>query len=269
VVSESAPTVELIRAQLRRLRLVARHSQEEFGRIMHYSASMVSAVELGQRPVDLTYLKRADKVLDTDGLFVALWELAKRDGEPVWFRPWLDAERTAAQLRCFEPNLVPGLLQTEAYARAVLRTDGALTDEKVEQRVAGRMDRQAILSRDDPPEFFAVIDERALRRTGEGYDTLMSEQLGHLVECAERPHISIHVIPSDVVFHIGQSGPFVLARSAEGGWVGHLETQLGGVVVDSEEGLAALLSRWDGVRNEALPRRQSLDLIKEMMKPWT
>ncbi|GAB3154443.1 hypothetical protein GCM10027290_48950 [Micromonospora sonneratiae] len=71
-----------------------------------------------------------------------------------------------------------------------------------------------------------------------------------------------------MVFHIGQSGPFVLARSAEGG-VGHLETQHGGVVVDSEQGLATLLSRWDGVRSEALPRRQSLDLIKELMKQWT
>ncbi|GAB3154447.1 hypothetical protein GCM10027290_48960 [Micromonospora sonneratiae] len=113
------------------LRLVAKHSQEDFGRIMHYSASMVSAVELGQRPVDLPYLERADEVLKTDGLFAALWKLAKRDGEPVWFRPWLDAERAAIQLRCYQPNLVPGLLQTEAYARAVLRTDGALTDDKL------------------------------------------------------------------------------------------------------------------------------------------
>ncbi|MGW0431132.1 helix-turn-helix domain-containing protein [Micromonospora sp. NPDC003197] len=251
------------------MRLAAKYSQEEFGRLMHYSASMVSAVELGQRPLDLPFLTRADTVLDTGGLFVALWELARRDREPVWFRPWLDAERSAAQLRCFEPTLVPGLLQTEAYARAVLRTDGALTNGKVEQLAANRLERQAILTRDDPPEFFAVLDERALRRTGEGYDALMAEQLAHLVECAEQPHISIHVIPSDVVFHIGQSGPFALARSPEGGWVGHLETQLGGFLVDSEEGLAALLSRWDGVRNEALSRRQSLDLIKEMMKQWT
>ncbi|HEY0696916.1 MAG TPA: DUF5753 domain-containing protein, partial [Micromonospora sp.] len=120
------------------------------------------------------------------------------------------------------------------------------------------------LHRDRPPQLVAVIDESALRRGGEGFQVVMAEQLQHLIACAELPEVSIHVIPRDVSLHVGLSGPFVLARSADGGWVGHLENQLGGIMVDSEDALSALLAKWESVRNEALSRRQSTDLIKEL-----
>lgn len=261
---EQAPTVDLIRAQLRRLRITAGLSQEEFGRLVHYSGSMVSALELGQRPPDGAFLTRADEALDTGGLLMSLLNLAKRDGEPVWFRPWLEAERSAHQLRVFEPTLVPGLLQTENYARVILRGVDTLSDEEVEQRVATRMERQKILAGARPPQFVAVIDEAALRFTGDGVGGIMAQQIAHLIDCADRAHIHIHVIPAGTGLHVGLSGPFALARSADGGWVGHLENQLGGVVVDREEGVAALLTLWESVRNGALSRRQSIELMKDV-----
>ena len=152
------PTADLIRAQLRRMRNAAGMSQEDYGKRAHYSASMVSAVETGQRPLDEVYLARADEIFETDGLFVPMLELAKRDGEPTWFRPWLEAERNATQLRCFEPTLIPGLLQTEDYARAVIRTDARLTEDEVEKLVAARLERQAILNQEHPPQLIAVMD---------------------------------------------------------------------------------------------------------------
>ncbi|MFG2054732.1 helix-turn-helix transcriptional regulator [Micromonospora sp. NPDC048930] len=257
-------TVDLVRAQLRRLRIAAGMSQEEFGKRVHNSGSQVSAVELGQRPLDKSFLARADEVLQTGGLLVSLLKLAERDGEPVWFRPWLEAERAARQLRLFEPVLIPGLLQAENYARAVLRTDDTLSSDEVDRRVAARLERQAILTADNPPQVFVVLDERTLRQTSDGLSGIMAEQVAHLIALAEQPHVHIHVIPAATSLHIGSSGPFALARSADGGWVGHLENQLGGVVVDREDGVAALLARWEGVRNEALPRRQSSDLMKEV-----
>jgi len=250
------------------MRTTAKLSQEEFGKRTHYSASMVSAVELGQRPLDAAYLTRADGVLGTGDLFVRLLELAKRDGEPVWFRPWLDAERTATQLRCFESNLIPGLLQTANYARAIFRGDTSLTEEQIEELVAARMARQAILDRAEPPQFTAVLDEAALDRSAEECVPVLAEQLTHLLACAERPNVSIHVLPRSVGLHIGLTGPFVLARSADGGWVGFMDNQLEGVVMDRTEEVAALLARWESVRNEALPRRQSIELIKELVRPW-
>jgi transcriptional regulator with XRE-family HTH domain len=269
VADEPTPTADLIRAQLRRMRAAAGLSQEEYGRRAHYSASMVSAVELGQRPLDEVYLTRADTVFGTGDLFVSLLRLAERDGEPTWFRPWLDAERTGRQLRCFEPLLIPGLLQTEEYARAIIRGDVTLTDDEVAKLVAARLARQAILDREHPPQLTAVLDESALHRFAEDSVPVLAGQLGHLVSCAERPNVSVHVIPTKVGLHVGLEGPFVLARSDDGGWVGFMDNQLGGTVVDKTEDVEALLARWESVRNVALPTWQSIELIKEVMRPWT
>jgi len=266
---EGEPTAELIRAQLRRLRVNAELSQEEFGRLVHFSGSQVSAVELGQRPLDRFFLKRADEVLGTGGLLTSLLKLAERDGQPSWFRPWLEAERQAQQLRCYQPSLVPGLLQTENYARAMIRTDDMLGDDEVERRLAVRMDRQSIITQPKPPKFVAVVEEAVLRRVDESFRGLMIQQIDHLIECAEHPFISVHVIPAEVSLHIGLTGPFTLARGGDGGWVGYLENQLGGSVIDKDDDLAILLSRWESVRSEALPRRQSVQLMKEVMTSWS
>ncbi|TDC83716.1 XRE family transcriptional regulator [Micromonospora sp. KC606] len=257
---EGEQTVDLIRAQLRRQRTLAGMNQEEFGKRTNYSASTVSAVETGTRPIDLPYARRADEMLETGGLFESLLRMAERDGQPSWFRPWLEAERSAKQLRYFNPTLIPGLLQTENYARAVLRFDATRPEEEVEKHVASRLERQEILTRDHPPLVVAVIDESALRRR----DAIMGEQLAHLLRMAERPHIQMHIIPADAGLHVGLSGPLALARSAEGGWVGHLENQLAGLVVDGEDGMATLLARWEGVRGVALPQSLSIALVKEV-----
>ncbi|RKN46371.1 helix-turn-helix domain-containing protein [Micromonospora endolithica] len=266
---EGEPTSALIRAQLRRLRLNAELSQEEFGKLVHYSGSQVSAVELGQRPLDRLFLARADEVLGTGGLLMSLLKLAERDGQPSWLRPWLDAERDARQLRCYHPTLIPGLLQTEHYARAVIRADDMLGDDEVEKRLAVRMDRQSVLARPDPPKFVAVVEEAVLRRADEGFRGILTQQIAHLIEWSERPHVSVHVIPVDSSGHVGLAGPFTLARGGDGGWVGHLESQLSGTTIDRDEEVAILLARWESVRSEALPQGQSARLMKEVVSSWS
>ena len=205
---ESEPTAALIRAQLRRLRLKAELSQEEFGKLVHFSGSQVSAVELGQRPLDRFFLSRADDVLATGGLLMSLLKLAERDGQPSWFRPWLEAERQAQQLRCYQPNLIPGLLQTENYARALIRCDDAISDGEVDRRLAVRMDRQSIFQQPNPPKFVAVIEEAVLRRADEAFRGLMVQQIDHLIECAAQPHISVHVVPVQISVHVGLGRTF-------------------------------------------------------------
>ncbi|PZF88782.1 helix-turn-helix domain-containing protein [Micromonospora deserti] len=266
---EGEPTSELVRAQLRRLRLNAELSQEEFGKLVHFSGSQVSAVELGQRPLDRFFLKRADEVLKTGGLLTSLLKMAERAGQPSWFRPWLEAERDAQQLRCYHPTLVPGLLQTENYARTVIRADGMLSDGEVEKRLAVRMDRQSILVQPQPPQLVAVLEEYVLRRADESFRGLMIQQIAHLIECAEQTHISVHVIPAEISIHVGLAGPFTLARGGDGGWVGHLENQLGGATIDNDEEVATLLTRWESIRSEGLPHRQSVELMKEVMMSWS
>ncbi|MFF5217892.1 helix-turn-helix transcriptional regulator [Micromonospora sp. NPDC000442] len=260
------PVASFIVGEIRRARGAAGMTQEAFGRGAGFSASHVSAVEGGTRALTLDFARGADRALGNGGLFE---RLAMKLGTPSWFLPWLDAERGATQLRYFEPNLIPGLLQSEAYAHAVLRLDPRLTDGEVDRRVAGRLERQAILTRESPPQLVVVVDEGAIRRAGDGAEKMMAGQLSHLVACAERPNISIHVVPADVGLHAGLSGPLSLAHMPDGSWIGHLESQLGGDVVDRTADLDTLFERWESVRTEALPRRQSLDLLKEVANRWT
>jgi transcriptional regulator with XRE-family HTH domain len=257
---EGEPTADLIRDQLRRLRAGRSLSQEEFGKRVNYSGSQVSAVELGQRPLDKLFLTRADEVLETGGLLMSLLKLAERDGEPSWFMPWLEAERNAKQLRYYNPGLIPGLLQTSAYARRVFRFDDLRSEEDVDRGVQNRLERQEILTSGNPPQVVAVVDEVALRHR----DPIMREQLAHLLKMAELPNVHILIIPLSAGLHIGWCGPLALAISGDGGWVGHLDNQLGGAVVDVQDDVATLLARWESIRNEALPHQQSIELIKEV-----
>ena len=192
-------------------------------------------------------------MLRSGDLLVALLRIAERDREPSWFRPWLEAERAARQLRYFNPALVPGLFQTENYARAVLRFNDTFPRPRSSGSWPPGWPGRKSLSGRHPPQIVVVVDESVLSRTAEGLSGIMVEQVGRLIEVAELPHVHIHLVPRSTGLHIGWSGPFALARSADGGWVGHLEHQLGGAVVDDEDGVAA---RWPGGRmsgTEALP----------------
>lgn len=255
-----SPLANFIVSEIRRTRGAGGMTQEAFGRGAGFSASHVSAVESGARALTMDFIKGADRAFDNGGLFA---RMVAKLGAPSWFLPWLDAEHRATQLRYFEPNLIPGLLQTEAYARVVLRLNDLMSAEEVDRQVDARMGRQEILTSDAPPQVVTVLDESALLRAGEEFAGLMAEQVAHLTAMAELPHIHLHLIPRSTGLHIGLSGPFALARSGEGGgWVGHIENQLGGIVVESDDGVATLQARWENVRSEALPRRQSLDLVK-------
>ncbi|WP_431907279.1 helix-turn-helix domain-containing protein [Micromonospora carbonacea] len=261
-----SPVAGFVVAEIRRARGTAGMTQEAFGRAAGFSASHVSSVEGSARALTMDFIRGADRAFNNGGL---LERLVTQLGAASWFLPWLDAERGATQLRYFEPNLIPGLFQTEEYARAVLRLDPRLTEGEVEHRVSTRIERQAVLAREDPPQVVVVVDEHAVRRISEGAEKMMSEQLLQLVACAERPTTTVHVVPAEVGLHVGLSGPLSLAHLPDGRWLGHLENQLGGDVVDRPDGLATLFERWEGVRSEALSRRQSLGLIKKVASQWT
>ncbi|GAB2935473.1 helix-turn-helix transcriptional regulator [Micromonospora polyrhachis] len=261
----AGPLAEFVVGEIRRGRGAAGMTQEAFGRKAGFSASHVSAVESGTRALTMSFVRGADRALETGGFYE---RLVTRFGAPSWFRPWLDAERAAIQLCCFHPNLIPGLLQTADYARAVLRLAPRLTDDEVDERVATRLERQGILTQGHPPQLVAVVNETAIRQAGEGCAKVMPEQLLHLHRCAERPNISVHVVPSSAGLHAGLSGPLLLARMADNSWAGHLENQLGGTGADRPEDLDTLLERWESIRNEALPSRQSLALIEEVANSW-
>ncbi len=256
-------------SELRLFRAGLGLSQEDFGRGIGYSGSHVSSVETSCRPPTKEYMAAVDRAHRTGERFSRmLRDLGQLDTAPPWLREWIELEREADLLRWYEPAYVPGLLQTEAYARATL-ADGLLLPDEIEQRVESRLERQSILTREAPVPLVAVLDVMVLRRPINGRPGVMSEQLDHLVKLAELPHAQILVVPDDAGVYPGLQGGFILANLSDGSVVAHLDHQVRAQVVNRADELAILQRLWEAVRGEALSRRQSLDLIKEAAQTWT
>ncbi|QGN50614.1 DUF5753 domain-containing protein [Micromonospora sp. WMMD558] len=197
-----------------------------------------------------------------------LWPDVLKRREPVWFRPWADIERESVALRAYQLSWVPGLLQTEAYARATL-ADEPLAAEELDALVAARLSRQAILRRTRPPLLIAVIDEAVLRRSAYGDRDLMREQCAYLAECAGLPSVHVHVVPADVGMYPGLGGPFTIAELAKGGRVAHVDSQAQAQIIEQPSEIATLDRRWEIIRGQALPRGRSRGLLKEAAEAWT
>ncbi len=235
--------------------------------MINYSGSLVSAVENGQRPPSRDYVTAVDGALRTGGLFERLVSsLASADQSPVWFRDWLIIEQEATLLRWFEPLIVPGLLQTEAYARAIMSGAGLLDATEIEQRVVTRMERQRIIVGAKPPILIALIDEGVLRRSV-GDSKIMSAQCDHLLEYVADASIQLHIVPASAGAHAGLAGPFILATGPDFE-AAHLDSPWQAQIVGHKEAVDTLIRRWETIRSEALPRRQSIKLIEEVAKTW-
>lgn len=215
------PTVRRRRlaSELRRLRERAELTIDEVGEKLECSASKISRIETGH--VGVTPRDARD-MLELYGVRgdeqEALVQLAREARKRGWWHAYNEVftgafvglEADASSLRAFQALLVPGLLQTERYARAVIhamRPDAA--DAEIERRVAARMTRQRLLSDPSPPEYWAVVDEAVLRRVVGGAE-VMAEQLGRLADVAQLPHVTIQVVPFGAGAHPGMEGPFLI-----------------------------------------------------------
>src|SRR5579859_1864432 len=185
-------------SELRYYRERAGLSQVELAALSHCSNDVISKIEKGKRPPAEGFPARLDAIpqLDTRSGLARLWgwlrESARHRAYPGWFDRWPDYEAKAKTLRTFEMVMVPGLQQTEGYARAVLRTQVMTTDEKIEEMVRARIARQEMLVREDPPMFWGLIDEGALRRPVGG-KRVMRDQLDKLIEAAHLPNVVLQV----------------------------------------------------------------------------
>jgi transcriptional regulator with XRE-family HTH domain len=247
-------------------------SRAELARQICKSESLVQAIELGQRAATVDVTGDLEAALRAGG---ALARLREEIGEglgyqafPSWFQEWAQKEALAASLRWFEPLVVPGLLQTEDYARAIFRTRFGITSEEIEEQVAARLTRQQILSRDKPVALRVVLDEWVLRRPVGGRH-VMAEQAARLAEAGRQPHIAIEVIPASTGAHDGTTGAFTIADFEADASVGYQEGAGGGQLVEEPDDVALLDRIWDTLRGDALPRAASLALLEEAAKSWT
>ncbi|MEU9887766.1 helix-turn-helix transcriptional regulator [Sphaerisporangium sp. NPDC051011] len=264
----SASPLAFFGAELRKYRQRAGVSQEDLADKINFSASLIGFVERAQRFPSRDFVERCDGALELSGELVRLWPLLTREASPPWFHGWLDVEQQAHRLRTWQPLVVPGLLQTEEYARAVIRGEPCITEEQVEKKLEARMERQAILKRAEPPVLQIVIDECVLLRPIGGKDVIRG-QLQSLLEAVESPRISIQVVPLLLGGTPGISGGFVIAQLHGRTDTVYIESATHGYVTSHSEDVDAIHSRYDAIRLEAHPQHASIDRIREAVRAWS
>lgn len=206
-----------------------------------------------------------------NGLVERWAEHVRRTGGsfPRFFASFVDAERTATALTYWAPTLIPGILQTEAYARTLMVASGDDGGDATETRLAGRMERQEILSRPKPPLVTVILSEFVMHRPVGGPE-VMREQLARLTEAGQHPRVLVQVVPSECGAHAGLEGAASLAEQDGGPAVAYLESLTAGQATREPEIVAQVREVIGMLRAEALPQGASMDLIEKVAKErWT
>ena len=269
--SESAATVRLLvlGRRLRELRLTAGKSLEDAAGVLGVSVLAVRRIEQGQVKWKLPYIRVLLEEYGVErqeaGEFLALaaeanrpgWWHRYRDALPDWFRAFMSLEEEAALIRVYEPHYVPGLLQSEGYARAVLSA-GLQDPEEVERRVALRLQRQQLLVRPGGPELWAVIDETVLRRPVVPPE-VMRDQIDKLIDAVALPNVRLQVIPFALCVHDGMYGPFHVFRFPfpELPDIAYAENLPGAVYLDQYEDVTAFAEALDRMSAQAPPPQRT------------
>jgi DNA-binding XRE family transcriptional regulator len=265
----NASPMHFFGSEVRRARESAGMSQSELGDLVPCDKATVSRVEAGLTQPDEAFARACDAAFPhLDGWFTRFYNGSRTWGEafPPAFRPFAACEAEAVALRWFEHSFVPGLLQTEDYARAVLRTYPNVTEVQVDERLAARLARQTVLNREDPPVFWVLLDEGVLHRDIGG-GSVMHTQLSHVVEMARRPNITVQVIQG-MGPHLGLSGAFGIAEMIDRHRIVYLETAAEGQTAEDFPTVAGIELLFDTLRTEACKGTESLALIENAADRW-
>jgi transcriptional regulator with XRE-family HTH domain len=242
-------------------------TQADLAREAGYSESLIAMVETYQRPPTESLALALDRAFGTPDTFRRLEARLRDLPFPAAFRPFVEYESEARSLRWFEHSLVPGLFQTPAYARAVLSTKPNTTEGEVDELVGGRLYRQKVLKRDQPPLVSVLLDEWVLNRPVAPPE-VMAEQLLHLVAVSQLPNVVIQVVPYEAGGHSGLLGAFIIAEAADMSSIVFTEDVLGGHVAEDRSVVSEVTLRFDALRWEALPRGSSRDKIASVAEQW-
>ncbi|MBC2865611.1 helix-turn-helix domain-containing protein [Streptomyces mexicanus] len=200
----------LLGAELRHARERKGLSQEQLGQLLFVSGSFVGQLEAGTRRMQPEIARMLDEVLGTEGFFLRNCKAAAKSKYPEHFAQAAEAEAQATAIREYAPQLIPGLLQTPAYARAVCRAyDPTAPEERIDQLVRGRLERARILDDPTSPVLWAVLDEAALRRVTGGRE-VMAEALRHVADLARRGRVIVQVLPFEAGAHAAMEGAIKL-----------------------------------------------------------
>ncbi|MGV9312558.1 helix-turn-helix domain-containing protein [Streptomyces sp. NPDC003691] len=237
-------------------------SRIELGKEAACSQWLVAKIETGERVPQLAFAEACDRVFPhSRGRFARLWPLAMRYAFPPWFRQYVELEWQATVVRMFHSQLLPGLVQTPEYAREVLR---AGRPDNLDDLVTARIERQRILTRDNPARLWLVLNESALRHWV-GDASVMRAQLAHLRRLADTPTHRVQIIPACDSNNVAAS-PFGLLSFREGEDVVHVDGFPRGYVLADQDDVAAAQDAYDLLKTMAAPLSESAALIDSISK---
>jgi len=267
VAGRDDPDRMLFAEQLRAIREQRGLSRDDLGAEIGHTGSTIANIETGYRAPTPDQARALDRTFSLPGVFERLE--GRLHGLPfsAGFRPFAPYEAEALVLRIYENTIVPGLLQTEDYARAILESHPDVTPGRVQERLEGRMDRQTILTRETPPppRLWILLDGAVPRREI-GSRKIMEGQLRHLLDMSARPGVTVQVITEAT--HCGLSGAFNIAETPARR-VAYLETIADGMTTEDPAVVVDLELRFDVLRTEALRGRESLALLERALEEWT
>ncbi len=259
-------------AELKRRREAAGLTQDELGKMAFCSAGYVSQFEQATRKPQLDHSQRFDQALQTDGFFERMWnELINKSPYVHYFSDAYELETRAQTICDFAPLLVPGLLQTEAYARAVFRAGlPLLPDEEIDELVTNRLARARVLKRADghtPPLYWAVLDESVMRRPVGG-SAAMGEQLAHIARTVRDRRAIVQVLPYSAGAHALMEGFLTLMTFTDAPPVAYVESPHVGQLLDDPALIARSEMYYDLARATASSPEESLSLIESVAEEY-
>lgn len=243
---------------LRALRERAGLSQKELAAKVYCSPSLISAVETGAKPAKLDLVDRIDTALSAGGALAVVWPITTEGTYPSWFARVAELEREALKIHEWELRIIPGLLQTADYARAIMRAGRPRdSDESIERDVEARIARQEIFVRDDPPMAWFILDESILHRPFGG-SHVMRKQLERLEKISELTNVVIQVSPFGVTTNPGMEGPLRILEFLDSPSIWYTEGWDSGRMVESRTDVAFAMTCYDLIRASALSPYESI-----------
>ncbi|MDF0370852.1 MULTISPECIES: helix-turn-helix domain-containing protein [Streptomyces] len=264
----SASPRALLGAELRHRREAAGLSQEDLGAPLFVSGSFIGQLEAGTRRMQADQAARLDEVLGADGFFVRNCAALKASKYPEHFAEAAEAEREATTIKEYAPLLVPGLLQTKAYARAVFRAyQPTAAEDVIDELVAARLERAQLLADPTTPLVWAVLDEAVLRRRTGGH-AVMAEALGHVASLARRHRVIVQVLPFSAGAHMALEGPVKLMAFPGAPPLAYLQGLGTGQLRDDPATVKQYELTYDLVVASALSPDTSLALIESVAEDY-
>lgn len=257
---------QLVGAQLRHFRKLAGLTQAALAEQAGVGEDTIASIEQGRRALQVDLAIQLDELLDTKGVLrVAVEKIPRKERYQALVKDFVQYEQDAVSLISYESQLIPGLLQTEAYARFIFDCNyPPLEDDEIEKRVADRLGRQKILERKPRPILHFILEESILH-TELGDPDVMREQLLHLRRCMDLPFVTIQIMPRNTRRHAGLAGPLVLLETPDHDQLVYVDGQLRGELYDEPADVSALMQRYGMLRSQALTVEESSRLLDALL----